>query len=230
MQVTTITLFRFEGLWAKCWAFAQMGLAPRRVGAVSGLQFIKFVGSGAANGFGIRPNFGTYGIFAIWDSERDADFFFQKNAVFQSYQAHSVAHQTAFLANTMSHGAWDGRNPFQASAEFDPNQPVAVLTRATIRRRHLWRFWRDVPSVSRDIEGRAGLQFAVGIGELPLVQQATFSLWESGRHMMDYAYRGQHHAEVIKRTRALGWYKEELFARFTPIRITDGPIFDLQKK
>jgi hypothetical protein len=35
--------------------------------------------------------------------------------------------------------------------------------------------------------------------------------------MQQYAYKSQHHIEVMKRTRAENWYTEELFARFEPI-------------
>jgi hypothetical protein len=34
--------------------------------------------------------------------------------------------------------------------------------------------------------------------------------------MKAYAYRSRYHSEVVKKTRELGWYKEELFARFLP--------------
>jgi hypothetical protein len=225
MQITTVSIFRFEGLRAKFWALSQMGLAPRRMGVVPGLRFIKFLGSGGERGFSIRPNWGQYGILAIWESEAAAEAWMQNHPVFRGYVAKSMAHQTAFLHATMSHGAWDGTNPFESAVAFDPNQPVAILTRATIKWRFLWRFWRYVPQVSQAILDKPGLRFAVGVGELPLVQQATFSLWDSGRAMMDYAYRGAQHAEVIKQTRTLGWYREELFARFVPFRITEGQIF-----
>ena len=33
-----------------------------------------------------------------------------------------------------------------------------------------------------------------------------------------YAYQNQKHSEVVKKTRELGWYKEELFSRFIPYR------------
>ncbi|MCB0555957.1 MAG: hypothetical protein KDD02_20595, partial [Phaeodactylibacter sp.] len=46
--------------------------------------------------------------------------------------------------------------------------------------------------------------------------QATFSLWENSQFMKQYAYQSPQHQEVIRRTRQLGWYKEELFARFHP--------------
>jgi hypothetical protein len=225
MQVTTVSLFRFEGWKARFWALSQMGLAPRRLGKVEGLQFIKFLGSGAERGFSIWPNWGQYGILAIWDNEQAAEHFLANNPVFQDYCKQSAANQSIFLHNTMAHGAWDGANPFEVATPFDPNAPIAVLTRATIRWRFLWRFWRQVPQVSQAILSKPGLQFAVGVGELPLVQQATFSLWQSGKNMMDYAYKGPQHAEVIRQTRTLGWYKEELFARFVPYKMTEGTIF-----
>jgi hypothetical protein len=204
-----------------------MGLAPLRLGKVPGLQFIKFLGSGAENGFSIKANLGVYGILAIWDQEDDAEAFFQKNTMFAAYKAHSSSHQTVFLHNTMSHGQWSGQSPFEAVQPFDVGAPVAVITRATIRTRHLVRFWKKVPVVSRDVEQRPGLRFAVGIGELPWVQQATFSIWDSGKDMLDYAYKRQHHQQVIRQTRELGWYKEELFARFVPYRATEGEFFEM---
>ena len=65
------------------------------------------------------------------------------------------------------------------------------------------------------MEGRI---FSIGIGELPIIQQATFSLWQDAKKMMDYAYKSQFHSEVVQKTRALGWYSEELFARFSPYK------------
>jgi hypothetical protein len=36
--------------------------------------------------------------------------------------------------------------------------------------------------------------------------------------MMDYAYNNKAHKKVIKLTRQLNWYKEEMFARFEPYK------------
>jgi heme-degrading monooxygenase HmoA len=43
--------------------------------------------------------------------------------------------------------------------------------------------------------------------------QGTFSLWESGAAVREFA-RGEAHAEVVARTEPERWYAEELFARF----------------
>lgn len=214
MQITTVSIYRFSGFARKFWALSQMGLAPRRLKGAPGLTFFKFLGSGATNGFGIRPNWSVYGILAVWQSRKAAEEALEGHPTFQAYAKRAAEQRHVFLVNTMAHGLWDGQMPFRAAKAFDPNAPAAVLTRATIRKRHLWRFWKEVPEVSRAVHKHPGLEYAIGIGELPLVQQATFSLWRTGREMMDFAYRGQHHKNVIAQTRALGWYKEELFARF----------------
>ena len=93
-------------------------------------------------------------------------------------------------------------------------EQVAVLTRATINWRRLWAFWRTVPAASRAAQGAEGLRFSLGLGELPLVRQATFSVWNSLTEMQRFAYHSEAHRVAIQRTRTERWYSEELFARF----------------
>ena len=42
----------------------------------------------------------------------------------------------------------------------------------------------------------------------------TFSVWDSADALEDFAYRSTEHVRAIRRTRELGWYAEQLFARF----------------
>lgn len=217
-QIITMTFFRYRGASAKWWAFRQMGLAPGRIAEVPGLVFFKLLGSGGGNGFGILPNLEVYGLLCVWEQERHARAFFYRHPAFQMFREKSTEYWTIYLQAVMAHGAWDGEMPFDLNGTFDADRTVAILTRATIRTRHLWRFWQLTPPVSRSIENKEGLLFSVGVGEVPIVQQATFSLWQNSHLMKAYAYKSRFHKEVVRKTREMGWYKEELFARFHPFR------------
>ena len=46
-----------------------------------------------------------------------------------------------------------------------------------------------------------GLIISYGIGEMPWIKQATFSVWENKNAMKDFAYNMQQHTEVIQKTR-----------------------------
>jgi hypothetical protein len=223
-QIVTVTLFRFAGFNNRFWAFGQMGRRPFQKGLAEGLTFGKMLGTGGDKGFSVLPNWGVYGWLGVWNSEADARDFFRQNTVFQSFTQRASEHFTVYLQTTMAHGLWDGETPFTVTAPFNPSESVAVLTRATIKPSLLYRFWQYVPLTSRSIETAEGRILSIGVGELPLIQQATFSLWTSGKAMMDYAYKSRYHAEVVKKTRELGWYSEELFARFK-VLYTEGSVF-----
>lgn len=215
-QVTTITIYRFKS--NKFWAFKQMRLSLDQLSAVRGLSFYKVLGCGAGNGFSIFPDLGTYVKLQVWESEEAANHYFNEHQLHQQYVNQSATHQTIFMKAVDGHGEWDGANPFHYQQPTSNNQQIIVLTRATIYANKLLNFWRYVPSVSKSMEGAPGLQFALGIGELPLIQQATISLWKDKEAMMNYAYTMKRHKEVVKQTRKQNWYKEELFTRFAPYR------------
>ncbi len=95
---------------------------------------------------------------------------------------------------------------------------IAVLTRATIRPRALPDFWRHVPQARARLRAHADdLLFGIGIGELPLIQQCTVSVWRNAEAVNQYAYRESGHREVVKLTRERKWYSEEMFARFAVV-------------
>ncbi len=219
-MLTTLTLFTLRpGAGVARWALAQMATAPRQLQQVAGLRFFQLLGSGAANGFGFWPNLRRYGLLATWQRAEDAAAFFAGHPVWAAYAQRSAEIWTAELAPLQAHGAWDGLNPFDyapaaGAGRAEAEEPVAVLTRASIRLRRAPRFWRYVEPTSRALAGAEGLRLAIGLGELPLVRQATFSVWESAAAMQQYAYRNARHREVIQLTRREGWYSEELFARF----------------
>lgn len=69
-ETVTISFFKYKGLKKVWWAFAQMGRLPRLLQKVEGLSFVKMLGSGGKQGFGIFPNFGLYGLLCVWKDEQ----------------------------------------------------------------------------------------------------------------------------------------------------------------
>lgn len=226
-QITTLTLFRFSGLTNKAWAFAQMGRMTgwplaNPLADVAGLRFGRLLGSGGGNGFALRPNFGVYAFLGHWDDRAAADAFLSSHPWLLAAKHRTRERATFYLKPTMTHGEWGGRKPFTPEPDaYNPAGPVAVITRATIRTRKLPDFWRYVPKTSASIYDQPARLLSLGVGEYPVFMQATFSLWTSGKAMQDFAYRSEHHKEVVKLTRERNWYKEEMFTRFQVLEV-DG--------
>lgn len=178
------------------------------------------MGSGRDFGFSILPDWGVYAFLAIWENEQSAKRYFEQSAIFRNYVNHSSEQWTIYIKPLQAKGLWSGGNPFSPSLDLDADNPlVAVITRATIRMDKLIKFWRYVPTSQRPIErGCEGLIYTKGVGEVPLLQMATFSLWENFESLKNYAYKSPEHQEAIRKTRQLDWYKEEMFIRFQPYR------------
>ena len=219
-SVSTLTLFRFSTLSDKIWAFFQMQFAHAHISKTPGLQFYKLMGSGKDLGFNPLPDWGVYALLSVWDDEEYAQQFFEQAAIFKRYQTHSSEHWTIFMKVRKATGLWSGGNPFIPSQNLDTNNPlIAVITRATIKPSKLFKFWRYVPISQKPIEmGFPGLIYTKGVGEAPVVQMATFSVWENIDALKNYAYNSAEHREAIKKTHQLNWYKEEMFTRFQPYK------------
>ena len=131
---------------------------------------------------------------------------------------------TIFLEPIEGHGTWDGKKVFgEVPVKSEYEGRIAVLTRATIRLSRLRSFWANVNPVAEKMATAKGLELSLGIGEVPFVKQATFSVWQNKSAMKDFAYQLKEHAEVIRKTRAENWYKEEMFVRFL-VRASYGSI------
>ena len=214
-QTTLISFFQYAGIKNKWHAFKRMGRSPILQKKIDGLTFFKPLGTGSGNGFSIKPDFSTFGFVAVFKSEELAKEFLGTDVV-KEYTKTAVSYSHILMHTVKSHGEWSKLNPFESSVEYDKTKPLAVITRATIKPKLAYQFWKNVPAVSKSMDKYDELVFSKGIGEFPLLMQATFSLWSSAEAMMNYAYKNPKHAEMVKKTRELNWYSEELFARFQP--------------
>lgn len=213
-QVTTLTLFSFKT--NKFWAFQQMGVAPLRLKNIEGLKFYKFLGTGGGQGFSLRPDFSTYAFLGVW---KDLSFYqncLQKHPIFKTYQEKATSQRDLILNAVKSHGKWSGQNPFKTKPglEAKGNQKAVVITRATLHWNRLFSFWKAVPAASKAIETAQGVQYYKGIGEWPFIQQATISIWDDFEAVNTFAYKDRAHADIVKKTKQMNWYKEDLFSRF----------------
>ncbi|QLG44167.1 DUF3291 domain-containing protein [Costertonia aggregata] len=217
-QITTITFFRYSGFSNKLWAFGMMQFAHKALKKSLGLQTYKLMGSGK-EGFNPFPDWSVYALLQIWEDEAAANTFFEHSNLMKRYRHKSCERWTLFMKNIKADGKWAGSNPFEKSTSLDGQNPyIAVITRATIKPKLFFKFWRYVPVSQQPLSRNKGLVYTKGIGEVPFLQMATFSLWQNTESLMSFAYKSKEHQVAIKKTRALDWYKEELFSRFQPYR------------
>jgi hypothetical protein len=215
--VASLTLLRFSGIMC-VWMLTQMAFAQPALRHTPGLRFWKLLGSGIS--FGPRPDFSRYALLTVWSSLEEARAFCAESPTMRRFRRRADETWTLHMRPMRARGTWSGVNPFTSDTTH-ADGPLAILTRATIRWRALTRFWSHAHATERALQGAPGLLFAIGIGEAPLIRQATFSLWQDAGAAHAYAHRTIAHAEVIRCTRAEGWYAEELFARFALIS-TEG--------
>ena len=190
-----------------------MGLARLSMPRIDGIGFWKLFGSGTGEGFTPLPNTGVYAILATWP---DVDTARERTAtadIYRRYRRRACENWTVFLAPTSARGAWSGTAPFRPQADTGAG-PLAALTRATVRPSAALRFWKRVPDISAVIGSDPNVAFKIGIGEIPLLHQVTFSIWPDNDSMAAFARRDGPHARAIRAVRDGDWFREELYARF----------------
>jgi spheroidene monooxygenase len=218
-MIVTLSLYRYESLAAKLWAFSRMGFARLMLPRISGLTFWKLMGTGAGDGFSTKPNFGVYTILCVWDDAQSASLALNAKQPFTGNAKHSTDHVHLTLSPTQARGDWAGGHPFGTDVFAAPEGPVVALTRATIRLKHLRQFWRRVPAISDAIQDETTRHFMMGMGEVPWLHQVTFSIWSDGDAMRAFSLTSPTHGEAVRQAYQKGWFKDQLFARFNVIGI-----------
>jgi len=214
MQTVTLSLYRFDTLATKLWAFGQMVTARFALRALPDISFVKLCGSGTGEGFTPLPNTAIYAILAVWPDPETARRVIGQARVFGRYASHAAETCTIFLTPQSARGAWAGQNPFDGN-DAPITGPIAALTRATIKPSIALKFWRRVPDISAVIGADPNVMFKIGIGELPLFHQVTFSIWPDAASMAEFARHDGPHARAIQAVRDGNWFQEELYARFS---------------
>ena len=212
--ITSVSFFHFKK--NRFWAFKQMGLAPVQFKDTAGLHFFKFLGTGGGSGFSLWPDFSTYALLGVWETQEHFETHLKQHPIYKAYTKRAFQSRHLLLQPIHSHGKWSGKNPFKTPSKGTrkDSSPLVIITRATLNWRRLLAFWRAVPHASRAISKAKGVRFYKGIGEWPFIQQATLSIWENAAAVHEFAYATQEHAQIVTQTRQQKWYKEDLFVRF----------------
>ncbi|MEL6914603.1 MAG: spheroidene monooxygenase [Pseudomonadota bacterium] len=222
-QTVSLSFFRFAGVGPKAWAFAMMGVSRLLLPRVPDVGFWKLCGSGTGEGFTPVPNTSVYAILCTWPDADTAKSRVEEERFFERYRRQARESWTVYLTPTQARGNWSGQQPFETSdnppdgngGPGDPGKaPLAALTRATLKPRNALKFWERVPDISERIGLDENVAFKIGIGEVPWMQQVTFSIWPSPQAMAEFARADGPHARAIRAVREGAWFREELYARF----------------
>jgi len=188
---------------------AMRRLATDRWRRPAGLVIWRLLGTGRGAETGPSADLRRTAVFAVWEDD----------AALERYvatpRARVLERYDVRLHLIGGHGRWGGVDVLDGLQMGPCDGPLAVLTRASVRLRHWPAFRAASRVVSAELAAADGLLAALGMGELPVGRLGTFSLWRSADDMEAFA-TAPRHAETVRRTRAEGWYREELFARFAP--------------
>ncbi len=224
-MTVTLTIIRYRKRFIP---FALLAMALHRIPLWFNkkITFWKLLGCGKNGTFDKKPDWQQWGILSVHSSEFAID---KPSSLTQDTELRSLygsfigkwfrlfkCETATFLLDPIEgHGLWDGKKVFgELPVKSDYEGQIAILTRASIRLNKLKQFWKHVNGVASQMAGAKGFITSYGIGEVPWVKQATFSVWKSKEDMKNFAYQMKEHKEVIVKTRTEKWYSEDMFVRF----------------
>lgn len=216
-MIATLSIVRYPVFlgWA---GFLSMALFRLPLWLSRNIQFYKLMGCGRNGTFDKTPDWRQWALLTISNTADAGD---RPSFIKYWWKFFRVEIWELQLEPIEGHGTWDGKAVFGTLPKQSSYEgPIGILTRATIRPSQLGRFWSHVDAIAQQMANADGFVTSVGIGEVPWIKQATFSIWESKENMRQFAYKMKEHAEVVKKTHQEKWYSEDMFVRFKPLKST----------
>lgn len=181
-------------------------------------KFIKLLGTGSKEGFSVFPDFSNYILISAWENDKDREQFIKTHKVINNITDKCYERTEIKIDPYESKGSWNNSNPFDNKSDYK-NEKILIITRARVRFKKMLDFLINTSKASRSIKNHDGAIFYKGVGELPIIEQATISIWESEEKMKLYAYNNSEHMKIISKARKRKWYSEELFVRCNILHI-----------
>ena len=168
-------------------AMARLGTDRLRLPRVDGLRFWRLLGTGRRDDTGPGADLRRTALFAVWEDESDLERFLGTHPIPRRWAGADEAWSVR-LRVLGGHGRWRGVDPLDGLEPGDRSGPIAVITRADVRRTAGRAFGHAAREVDTELHTADGLIDVVGIGEAPVGRLATFSLWESMGAARTFAY------------------------------------------
>lgn len=210
--ITTILVLARWPANSMAWGLKELARGALFRSRAPGLRWRKVLGSGYEGGFGLRPGWDRLAQFCVFDDAVSARDWLARDPSLHAWRDRAAELLWLELHAWQSRGHWAGKD-LPVSISEPVAGPVAALTRASIRPTQARAFWSHSPAAERALEKSHGCRLAVGLGEAPLLRQATFSLWDDIEAMNAYARSGAH-LEAIRHAYREGYFSESMFARF----------------
>ncbi|MFZ4756956.1 MAG: spheroidene monooxygenase [Burkholderiaceae bacterium] len=212
-DVAVLVLADIAPRW-RLWGWSRFVLGRWALRGIPGLRFAKVLGSGRDGGFGLSASASIQGLFCVFEDDAFAASFTADDGPLRAWRERARECFSIRLRPYSVRGSWSGMSMSAAQARPD-HGPVASLTRASIRPSRAAAFWRMEPPAEVALHDAAGCLLAAGIGEAPVLRQATFSIWRDVAAMDAYARSGAHLA-AIRASAQGGFFSESMFVRFVP--------------
>ncbi len=200
---------------SRLWGYSRFVTGRFDMSDIPGLSFFRILGSGHDGGFGLRPSASRQGLFCLFDTAATADRFLAEDPLVVRYRKHAGEFLSVKLHTYSCRGTWAGLS-LPVVTDTPTSGPIAAITRASIRPQRAAAFWRMAPPAQDALADAPGCLLATGLGEAPLLRQATFSIWNGVDDMDRYARTGAH-LDAIRAAHRHGFFSESMFARFIPV-------------
>ena len=184
--------------------------------ATPGLRFWRLLGTGRGETMTLSADLRRWALFAVWDDDAALDAFLETSPVARALARRRAPTRCGWRrCAATAPGAARTRSPAPRPRRHTDG-PVAILTRAAIRPRRAARL------LPRDRRARPRALRAAGPARVRRRRRVAAAApgdvlaLERPRRRPGVRLRRPVHREVVRRTRAEDWYREELFARFAP--------------
>ena len=183
----------------------------------NGQRFIKLLGTGSNNGFSFIPDFSNYVMISSWKNDQFREKFIQKNKLMKSILKRCHERIELKIDPYDYKGSWNNINPFENQSNYRKGK-ILIITRARVKLKKILEFLFSTFKASNSIKDSNAIYYK-GVGELPIIEQSTISIWEDEETMKTFAYRNSEHLKIISKAKKKKWYSEELFVRSNIIHI-----------